>query len=934
MFPLSAAAGEIKLTYNFDAPTVESFIVDGRAFSRITMDDCPTSGIYGEPALPTFRARILLPFGEQVKSVSVTRHDKRFVGSELRLLPVEEPFPMSTPPDQVPPLLVNEEAYQADRAVPEMGSRLISEQVFRGYRVALINLIPVEYVPRTGELHFYSEIALTVTTMSATSVPTIRGHADDAAALSARVDNSNCVSTYPQALDGGSRGYDMLIITSAALVSAFEPLKNYHDANGLATEIHTLDQIGSNDPHIVREYIRDEYQNSGIRLVLLGGDDGLIPALDLYMTVTVSSGSVTEYDVPGDFYFACLDGTFNYDGDGRWGEPGDGEGGGEIDLLPEIGLGRVPADNVQEVTFLVNKTIAYLESEDAYLSKVLLSGEDLGFGGLGEYGGYAMDEMVNGSDAHGFTTYGFANDRYDIDKLYDLNMMPYNYWPPSELISRINSGVHIVDHLGHSGPGYAMRTDTNMVRTQLTNTKPCFLYAEGCSAGLFDHTDCWAEYVTVKFAAGGFACVANSRVGLGSRTTQHPVHVFNREFWDAIYSADEGCPELGMAMLDARFDLAGRIDEQAIRWTYYETNLFADPGVRIKPIRSLAIMFPSGTPQTTEPLTETAVEVTITGIGDGVPELGSGLLHCNIDGTDSTAVPLISVKQEQYQAVLPALACGQSVEYFVSFDDTQGDRYYAPVPDDPLVVIPSSEEITIFDDSFESRDGWTMSGLWEIGAPLGLGGQEQSYAVPDPTEGCLGSSVLGYNLSGDYENSLPARHATSPPIDCSGMTETRLRFCRWLGVEQPGYDKATVAVSTNGSDWSTLWENPAIIGDLEWVEVEYDISEFADDQPTVYLRWTMGPTDGGLRFCGWNVDNVRVVSMFCEGYLCGDIDADGIGPDITDLIYLVTYMFQEGPEPPVMDACDVDGNLTGPDIADLITLVNFMFQDGLPLQCP
>ncbi len=924
-------ADQIEITYDFAAPLVQTVEIDGQQFSEVTMPGCPPSGTVGGPALPTKRARVLLPNGYRFKSVAVNRTQKHLVAGGLRLSPVEQPFPMSTPPDQIPPLYVNEEVYATSQPLPKQTGRLVSEQVFHGYRIALIDLVPVEYIPSTGELYYYSRIELTVTTMASSSLPEVRGIATDAEALSARVDNASLINTYGSASKVGTGSYDMLIITSSALASAFQPLKDYHDSTGIATEIHTLSQIGGSDPHTVRDYIRNEYLTSGIRLVLLGGDDDIIPALDLYVTVILSSGSITAYDMPGDFYFACLDGTFNYDGDSRWGEPDDGEGGGEIDLLPEIGLARVSAGNSTEVANLINKTIFYLQSNDDYLSKVLLVGEDLGFGGLGEYGGYAMDEMVNGSDAHGFTTYGFPADQYNIEKLYDLTSQPYNYWPPSELIARINEGVHIVDHLGHSNIGYAMRTDTGMVKSQLTNTKYCFLYAEGCSAGHFDFFDCWAEYVTTKLATGGFACVANSRAGLGSRTTQHPVHVFNREFWDAIYSADEGCPELGMAMLDARFDLAGRINEPAIRWTYYETNLFADPAVRIKPVRSLAIMFPSGTPTEVEPKTETTFDVTVTGIGDGAPLTGSGLLHFKIDGSDSTAVPLVSLRQEQYQAVLPPLDCGRTVEYFVSFDESEGRRCYAPPPTEPLAAIPVSEEVMVFEDSFEGSSGWTMTGLWDIGVPLGQGGLEQQYPVPDPTEGCLGSSVLGYNLAGDYENSLAVQHATSPAIDCSGSTETRLRFCRWLGVEQPVYDKASVSISTNGTDWTTLWQNPAIIGDLEWMEIEYDISDYADNQPTVYLRWTMGPTDGGLRFCGWNVDNVCVVSMFCQTWICGDVDGSG-SIDVGDLTFLVAYLFQSGPTPPVLVAGDVDGS-GSIDVGDLTFLVTYLFQGGPPPGC-
>ncbi|MFH1687916.1 MAG: hypothetical protein ABIE70_10415 [bacterium] len=69
-------------------------------------------------------------------------------------------------------------------------------------------------------------------------------------------------------------------------------------------------------------------------------------------------------------------------------------------------------------------------------------------------------------------------------------------------------------------------------------------------------------------------------------------------------------------------------------------------------------------------------------------------------------------------------------------------------------------------------------------------------------------------------------------------------------------------------------------------------------------------------------------------FLCGDADGNGVGPDIADLVYLVNFMFNGGPEPPVMAACDVDGNGVGPDIADLVYLVNFMFNGGPALQCP
>ncbi len=68
----------------------------------------------------------------------------------------------------------------------------------------------------------------------------------------------------------------------------------------------------------------------------------------------------------------------------------------------------------------------------------------------------------------------------------------------------------------------------------------------------------------------------------------------------------------------------------------------------------------------------------------------------------------------------------------------------------------------------------------------------------------------------------------------------------------------------------------------------------------------------------------------CVGF-AGNIDFDPLDEiDISDLINLTNYMFQDGPEPACERETDIDGNGVGPDIADLIHLVTYMFQDGPP----
>ncbi|MDH3891996.1 MAG: glycoside hydrolase [candidate division Zixibacteria bacterium] len=69
--------------------------------------------------------------------------------------------------------------------------------------------------------------------------------------------------------------------------------------------------------------------------------------------------------------------------------------------------------------------------------------------------------------------------------------------------------------------------------------------------------------------------------------------------------------------------------------------------------------------------------------------------------------------------------------------------------------------------------------------------------------------------------------------------------------------------------------------------------------------------------------------------LRGDVDHSG-GLDISDLVYLVDFMFSGGPEPLCFDEADIDSSGAEPvDIADLVFLVDFMFNQGpAPGACP
>ncbi len=216
------------------------------------------------------------------------------------------------------------------------------------------------------------------------------------------------------------------------------------------------------------------------------------------------------------------------------------------------------------------------------------------------------------------------------------------------------------------------------------------------------------------------------------------------------------------------------------------------------------------------------------------------------------------------------------------------------IPDD-CDIGPTAVTVTF---SLDSDPGWATEGLWDFGQPTGGGGQ---YGGPDPNSGYTGSNVYGYNLAGDYENSLPERHLTTTAIDCSDLSDVTLSFRRWLGVESSTYDHAYIRVSDDGSGWSTVWQNPAsATEDASWSLQSYDISAVADGQSTVYIRWTQGTTDSSWQYCGWNIDDVEISGTTSVGGP-GDCNANGI-PDECDIAASTS---QDCNSNGVPDECDI-----------------------------
>ena len=602
---LAGSAEEIRIEYGM--PELELVAAagggEGETLYQAVLGDAPTYGEPGRPVLPVVPVQIVLPAGFELAGVTVEADKKVTAAGEYLIAQGAEALAYSLDATAEPTPL-DMTVYGSDEAYPKTRFDDVEVQYSRGVAILTVNLHPVEYLPVRGLVSCYTSLVVTVDLVASDGdeggvVPYRPATGSD---LAESVDNPDALATYtdgalaagPQAMGipDPADSYQYVVITSQAMLDAASDYTigdfiSYKQSLGYTVTAVTMESIdadypGADSQEKLRNFIADAYNYWETDYVLLAGDSNIIPARGLRV---VADDEVD--DLPSDLYYQCLDGTFDDDGDGLYGEPNDGIGGGEVDLMAEVAIGRVPAENASEMANWVYKTLAYEnDPTGAYRDRALIVGEYLGeqFGpGEFSYAKPYMEEIRLGSSAGDYTTSGFSADpEISVDTLYDAD----GTWDASELIDRIDpfdgETYGIINHLGHADTDYVMKLYNSDV-DDLTNNNFYFIYSQGCLPGNFV-SDAVAEHFTTSTRHGAVAVVFNSRYGWGqynesSATLDSPSQRMNRQFWDALFG--EGIDGLGAMNADSHEDNIWGVSDPYVRWVMYETNLFGDPALEL-----------------------------------------------------------------------------------------------------------------------------------------------------------------------------------------------------------------------------------------------------------------------------------------------------------------------------------------------------------------
>jgi hypothetical protein len=347
---------------NFEVPgfTASEVELDGQLFHHLDIPGFGNSGEEGQPELPVLGSLVEVPFNVTIKP-TIYKSDCIFLG-HYRVAPTQPPrVRADTQPDyndpsylpadyeEISPLVLDQEAYAADAQTPAALTSIEPGDVgvLRGHRLLVLRANPLRYNPATRVLEACSviEIRLEFDKSALVQPPPLRLRNDD---LETALDLS-LLNYFDAARLGDDLappnqtfGCDYLILTHGDFYDpqdADNPvlrLADWKRHKGLRTMIVDIADIAENPTEAdIADYIKTAYEEWGIppSYILLVGDSEFIPTHHV-----TDHPSHTPDLIGSDSRYVTVDGS---------------------DYFPDIYLGRLSVDTVQQASALVDKIIAY-----------------------------------------------------------------------------------------------------------------------------------------------------------------------------------------------------------------------------------------------------------------------------------------------------------------------------------------------------------------------------------------------------------------------------------------------------------------------------------------------------------------------------------------------------------------------------------------------
>jgi hypothetical protein len=550
--------------------------VDG--FDLIRADGMACLAEEGAPALPRCPVHVAVPYNTRVTDVHIESIREVELAGRFNILPTQPPTVLGAVPAR---WVDGDPAIYADNAHYPMQLLGGVTQGFMGNsRILSFYVAPLRYNPITGSMMLVEEMEVVVELKDSRPERPVRRDAGETDPVTrmvrGMVSNPRDVSSFatdlapaaPTALPPAY--FEYVIVTQDSLVASFAPLVEWKTQKGVPATCVTLQYIqanytGANDAEMIKAFIVDAYQNWGTSYILMGGDTELITSRWAY-AMDCEMG-VTGNRIRADLFFSDLDNLWNDNEIAPYGEVAD-----NVDMYPDVFVGRAPANSIADAATFVDKVLLYEKNPPAdYALKMMMAGEVLW-----------ADPFTDASIGLDAIDEECVPPRFDpILKLYQTS----GNESPETVIAGMNDGQNFIIHDGHCF-WYVMGAGDGSIFTQdadsLINYPRNFIITSiGCWPAAIE-TDCIAEHMLNNPFGGCVAFIGNSRYGWGSPGNPGFGYsdYFQHELVRRIFVEEDVHIGFAHGLAKARYvPFAG--GENVFRYCEYQYNLLGDPEMRL-----------------------------------------------------------------------------------------------------------------------------------------------------------------------------------------------------------------------------------------------------------------------------------------------------------------------------------------------------------------
>ncbi len=378
----------------------------------------------------------------------------------------------------------------------------------------------------------------------------------------------------------GDEDVQYIVITDTAYVKeAFDQYIEWKNRKGVPTKLVEMSFIknnynGTDNAEKIRNFLIDAFNTWDTEIVLLGGDTAVVPYRGAYVKAySGSSGWVTKTSIASDLYYSDLDGDWNLDGDGYWGEVEDG-----IDMKPDLLVGRAPVQTENEADTFVKKTLTYEKDPPrGYLDNVTLAGEYL-------------DSVTNSSRAMDLIKNNLLPSSMFPTSLYDSDYRKFGNLNRNNFMGQIDKGTAMVFHSGHSGwntMSVGTASGGSLYNSHISSYQGGYklgvLNTVGCIANQFNQNDAIVELHVKEPDGGTVAGIGNSHYGWYSYSSPGNGPSEKVQYRMVYELFKNGHTGMGAHFAEGKeyyTSYAGSYN--SIRWVEMVLNLIGDPEISVR----------------------------------------------------------------------------------------------------------------------------------------------------------------------------------------------------------------------------------------------------------------------------------------------------------------------------------------------------------------